>query len=164
MIVVSDTSPLNYLVLLNAADVLSRLFSDVYTAGEVVRELSHERAPAAVREWAKSPPGWLRVLTPSARLPDTARLDPGEADAISLAKELPADAVLMDERKGRRVAERHGLVVIGTLTVIELAAERELLELRPVLDALRRTSYRIPERFLQAALERDAARRAGRRE
>ena len=60
MIVVSDTSPLNYLVLLNAVDVLPRLFFDVYTAAEVVRELSHERAPAAVREWAESPPEWLR--------------------------------------------------------------------------------------------------------
>jgi len=161
VIVVSDTTPLNYLIVLKVVDVLPRLFVDVYTASEVVRELSHERAPAAVREWAQSPPAWLRVLTPSVRLPDTARLDPGEADAISLAKELPADAVLMDERRGRRVAERHGLVVIGTLTVIELAAERNLLELPPVLEGLRRTTYRIPERFLQAALERDAARRAG---
>lgn len=138
--------------------VLPRLFTDIYTAREVIRELEHERSPDAVRDWAKSPPDWLRVLTPSQRLPDTARLDPGEADAISLAKELPASAVLMDERKGRRVAERLGLLVIGTLAVIELAAERKLLELRPVLEALQATTCRLPEGFVQSALHRAAAK------
>jgi predicted nucleic acid-binding protein len=132
----------------------------VYTAPEVLRELRHERTPAAVQAWASSPPGWLRVLVPSKRLADTARLDPGEADAISLAKELTAAAVLIDERKGRRVAERLGLAVIGTLAVIELAAERKLLELRPVLDALQRTTCRIPDGFVEAALARAAARGA----
>jgi predicted nucleic acid-binding protein len=159
VIVVTDTSPLNYLVLVESVDVLPRLFSDVYTAPEVLRELRHERAHAAVQAWASSPPGWLRVLAPSTRLADTARLDPGEADAISLAKQLTA-AVLIDERKGRRVAERLGLVTVGTLAVIELAAERKLLELRPVLDALQRTSCRIPEGFVEAALARAAARGA----
>lgn len=158
MIVVTDTSPLNYLILVEAVHVMPRLFSDIYTAREVIRELEHERTPAAVRDWAKSPPDWLRVLSPSRRLPDTARLDPGEADAISLAKELPASALLMDERKGRRVAQGLGLVVIGTLAVIELAAERGLLELRPVLEALEGTTCRLPEGFVQAALDRAAAR------
>ena len=160
MIVVTDTSPLNYLILVGSVDVLPRLFSDVYTAPEVLRELTDPRAPPAVRAWAGSPPAWLRVLAPSTRLPDTARLDPGEADAISLAKELTAAAVLIDERKGRRVAERLGLVVVGTLAVIELAAERKLLELRPVLDALQKTTCRIPDGFIEAALARAAARGA----
>lgn len=140
--------------------MLPRLFSDVYTAPEVLRELTHQRAPPAVRAWASSPPDWLRVLAPSARLPDTARLDPGEADAISLAKELMSAAVLIDERKGRRVAERLGLVVVGTLAVIELAAEHKLLDLRPVLDALQHTSCRLPDGFVEAALARAAARGA----
>ena len=56
MIVVSDTSPLNYLILVDAVHVLPRLFTHVYTAAEVVREMGHDRAPAVVRDGLNSPP------------------------------------------------------------------------------------------------------------
>lgn len=88
MIVVADTSPLNYLVLVDAIDVLPRLFGQVYTPPEVIRELCDVRAPEPVRDWTQVPPSWLRVISPSKRLASTARLDAGEADAISLAKEI----------------------------------------------------------------------------
>ena len=51
-------------------------------------------------------------------------LDPGERDAIQLAKEEHADLLLMDERLGVRMALRRGLMVTGTLGVLVQAARR----------------------------------------
>ncbi len=159
MIVVSDTTPLNYLVLIEAVDVLPKMFKEVLAPAAVIRELSHPRTPAPVRSWAGQPPTWLNVLSPSLRLASTAKLDPGEADAISLAKEVGASAVLMDEKLGRSVAIAEGLVVVRTLALLELATERGLLELRPTFERLRKTMFRMDANLIHAALEREAARK-----
>jgi predicted nucleic acid-binding protein len=160
VIVVSDTTPINYLVLIKSIDVLPKLFDEVYTAREVIVELADPQAPAAVRRWAKSPPSWLKILTPTSRLPSTTRLDPGEADAISLAKQIGAQAVLMDENKGRKVAMDEGLIVVRTLTLLELAAEGNLISLEPILDRLRKTTFRIDATLLDEAIARDQARKS----
>ena len=159
MIVVSDTSPLNYLVLIHAVDVLPALFDEIHVPTLVIDELNRSRAPDVVKQWARSLPKWLRVSAPSSNITTSVRLDPGETQAIALAKELHAETVLIDERKGRRVAEEQGLNAVGTLTVLEFAAERKLLDLRPTLDLLRGTTFYITNEYINAALERDAARR-----
>jgi predicted nucleic acid-binding protein len=120
MIVVSDTTPLNYLILIEAADVLPALFGRVYAPKAVMLELSDPRSPQPVREWASSPPAWLTVQEPAqvdATLPK--KLHKGEVEAISLAQELGADWVLIDERKASREAEGRGLRVAGTLGILE---------------------------------------------
>jgi predicted nucleic acid-binding protein len=160
VIVVSDTTPLNYLVLINAVDVLPKLFKDVYTTHAVLEELSHPMAPEQVRQWAKSPPAWLKVADPVSRLPSTASLGPGEAAAISLAKERGIAEVLIDERQGTKVAHQEGLVPLPTLAVLERAAERKLLELDPAIEKLKSTNIRISKELFDAALARDALRRS----
>jgi predicted nucleic acid-binding protein len=65
MIVVSDTTPLNYLVHVDSVHLLPGLFVRVYTPSAVITELSHIRAPEAVRAWAASPPEWLKVQDPT---------------------------------------------------------------------------------------------------
>jgi predicted nucleic acid-binding protein len=128
VIVVSDTTPLNYLVLINAIDVLPKLFQQVYAPQTVLRELNHVKAPDAVRQWADSPPSWLKVVNPASRLPSTHRLGPGEADAISLAKENHIRDILMDERRGSKIAISEGLIPLPTLAILETAANRNLLD------------------------------------
>ena len=159
MIVVSDTSPLNYLVLINAIDVLPGLFEEIYIPPSVISELNQSKTPEVVREWAKSPPAWLTIIAPNSRLASTARLGNGEADALSLAKELGIGDILIDERRGRKIAEREGLTPLPTLAVLERAAAENLLELRPALEKLQRTNIRVPQERIHAALERDAARK-----
>jgi predicted nucleic acid-binding protein len=67
--------------------------------------------------------------------------------------------LLIDERKGRRVAKEHGLKPVGTLTVLEMAADRELVDLKTAFDALQRTTFHIGAAQINAALQRDAARK-----
>jgi predicted nucleic acid-binding protein len=159
VIVVSDTTPLNYLVLINAIDVLPKLFQRVYAPHAVLRELRSPKAPDAVRRWADSPPSWLNVVDPASRLPSTDRLDPGEADAISLAKENHILDILMDERRGSKIAIREGLFPLPTLAVLERAAERNLLDLRAALERLQLTTIRIPRQHIIAAIDREIARK-----
>ena len=161
MIVVSDTSPLNYLVLINAIDVLPTLFTEIYAPTQVIDELKRSRAPDVVKRWAHSLPPWLRVSTPSTTVVTSVRLDAGELEALALAKELRAELILIDERTGRRVAKELGLDAVGTLNVLEFAAERKLLDLKQILDALRSTTFYITDEYINAALERDAARKRG---
>jgi predicted nucleic acid-binding protein len=158
MIVVSDTSPLNYLVLIGAIDVLPRLFGEVHVPPAVMLELNHAKAPAAVKEWVQSPPDWLRQVSPTKGLPSDSPLDKGEAEAIALALELHAAAILIDEKRGRAIASAQGLATIGTITVLELAAERQLLDLATALAALRKTSFHTTDQLLDDVLQRHASR------
>src|SRR5438046_2908865 len=82
-----------------------------------------------------------------------------ETEAISLALELHADAVLMDERKGRITAESRGLIAVGTLNILEAADEAGLSDFYETLNKLRQTSFRVSEELAASFLERAAVRR-----
>jgi predicted nucleic acid-binding protein len=90
------------------------------------------------------------------RLP---RLGGGEQDAIELAEELHADFVLMDDEDGRIEAELRLITVIGTLGVLERAAERGLTDLPTVLAQLQATNFYVADDLIQEVLARDAARK-----
>lgn len=158
MIVVSDTSPLNYLLLVGAADVLPTMFNRVVAPPAVLAEMQHPAAPHIVRVWAASPPAWLEVIAPS-HLDETLNLGRGEQEAICLAQQLHADIVLIDERKALAVARRLGIPVAGTVAVLELAAQKQLIDLPVVVAQLRQTNFRCPADILDAMLRRDQQRR-----
>ena len=101
MIVVADASPLRYLVLIEAADILPALNGRVLTAPVVLEELSQPHTPEVVRQWAAARPGWLHIRIPSGTLAGLpATLGAGERAAIALAEELHADAPLIDDQAG----------------------------------------------------------------
>lgn len=148
MIVVSDTSPLNYLILTGYVHLLEALYGRVVIPRAVWDELRSPGAPAEVREWVDAIPDWAEVREPVGPLA-APNLDPGEREAISLALELRADLVLLDERRGRREAAGRGLAVTGTLGVLDAAARRGLIDLSEALTRLRRTSFRVRPNLLQ---------------
>lgn len=76
--------------------------------------------------------------------------DVGEREAIVLAEELGAEFLLMDEKKGRRIATDRKLTVIGTVGLIERAALRGLLDFRDALIALKATNF-----YIARTLEND---------
>jgi predicted nucleic acid-binding protein len=82
----------------------------------------------------------------------------GEVEAIALGLELKAAAVLMDDHKARLAAERKGLVVLGTLTLMENAAEQGLLDLNVAVATLRQTTFHIKPHLLDEALARHQQR------
>src|SRR5439155_25570522 len=113
MVVVADTSPINYLVLIAQIDLLGRLYTRILIPTAVLVELKHPLAPKPVRDWASNAPSWLEVLSPKGSL-TLAQLDLGENEAIALAIEMHAEVVLIDEQAGRQEAARRGLRVAGT--------------------------------------------------
>jgi predicted nucleic acid-binding protein len=160
-VVVSDTSPLHYLILCGAETALASLFSQVVIPPTVFRELQQPNTPPLVRQWASSLPPWAAVQAPKS-LNLLWNVDAGELEAICLAREINAAAVLMDDRAGRSAAVHCGLAVIGTIGLLEQAATRGLLELPQVMERLRQTNARLDPELIHAALERDKARKQAR--
>jgi len=146
MIVVADTTPINYLILIREIHLLEQLYGRIVLPSAVRDELLHPRAPEAVRAWITQPPAWVEILVPTV-IPDFApvKLDKGEREAIALALELSADAMIIDEMRGRREAERRGFTVIATLGVLEEAAGEGLVDLRLAVECLRRTSFYVSD-------------------
>jgi hypothetical protein len=103
VIVIADSSPLNYLMLIGEADLLYELYGRVLIPQAVLSELQHHRAPSVVAQWIEGRPAWLevrRVANPSKE--SIKELDLGESEAIALAEEYKPDVLLLiDEETGR---------------------------------------------------------------
>lgn len=127
MLVISDTSPLTALLLAGRESLLAQIFDRVVIPPAVESELLRAH---------RSLPAWIEIIAPLS-IPvsvSEAGLDVGETEAISLALELHPDAVLMDERLGRRLATAHGLNVTGLLGFLVLAKQRKFItEVAPVI-------------------------------
>jgi len=154
VIVVSDTSPINYLILLDIIDVLPELYETVIVPPEVMRELTAKKTPAVVREWIATPPDWLEARLNTGLIIDD-RIDPGECAAIALAIELKPDYFAVDDANARIIAREHNLEIVGTVGIIERAYQAGLLELKPTLDALLQTNFRISEHIIQQVIDRN---------
>jgi predicted nucleic acid-binding protein len=161
MLVVADTTPINYLVLIAQIDILAVLYTQVVIPSAVAAELQHPKAPAVVRAWIAGPPSWC-ALRQAQGQPDAALmpLGAGEREAIVLAEELGADAFLTDDLEGREEAMHRGLEVTGTLGILERAALRGLIDLPAVIAQLQATTFYGPPDIIAAMLARDAARKA----
>lgn len=145
MIVVADTSPLNYLIQIECVGLLHTLYGQIIVPRGVIAELGHAGAPGEVRAWIENIPGWIEIyhlsFTPD---PTLEHLDSGEREAIQISNELSADLLLIDERKGRLEARRRGLRTTGTLGVLLTASEVKLLNPEMAYRRLlRETTFRI---------------------
>ena len=159
MIVVADTTPLQYLILIQHAHILPALYGRVLVPPAVVDELTRDKTPAPVREWLTSRPDWLQVCAPRHVGRSSVPLGPGELEAIVLAEELKADALLIDDRDGRQEALRRQLNVLGTLRVLADASDHGLGDLRTMLDRLRRTNFRASNELFEWLLTRHEGQR-----
>ena len=154
MIVVSDTSPLNYLILIGQEDLLRKLFGRVIIPQAVFDELRATGASAKVRYWSQNPPVWVEIKETDL-IPDTALdvLHAGEREAITLAQELSADLLLVDDKQARLAAINLGIAITGTLGVLDRAAREGLIDLKAVIEELRKTNFHIAEDLIQKLLE-----------
>jgi predicted nucleic acid-binding protein len=155
VIVVADTSPLNYLVQIDCDFLLPALYRHVSVPPTVIAELSHSSAPQKVEAWTASLPGWIEVASlktePDARL---ALLDPGERDAIQLALERQATIVLIDEHRGRFEAQSRGLATVGTIGVLIAGQKFGLVDSTHAFERLTgQTTFRHTPQLRQSFLD-----------
>lgn len=152
MIVVADTSVLNYLIRMRQVELLPALYGRIVIAHAVRDEMLASKAPIEVRAWAQSFVNWIDVE--SAMLAESAlprRLGPGERETIQVALKLSAAEVLMDDRPGRLAAESVGLHVSGTLAVLLQAARAGLLDFESAIGELEKLGFRMSDELKAAA-------------
>jgi uncharacterized protein len=156
MIVVSDTSPLCNLALIDHLWLLESIYQTVIIPTIVAAEL---KAAENAKITAIPELDWIQSRTLSnpdlaTQLQHDKGLDAGEANAIALALELQADDLLIDERLGRREARQLGLAIIGILGILITAKQRSLIpQVQPIMDALmREAGFRISPQLYQQVL------------
>jgi predicted nucleic acid-binding protein len=152
MIVVADSGPLHYLILLGHVDLLQRFYGQVLVPDLVASELTMAGAPDIVRKWMANPPTWIDVRPVAAdaisRVTDD--LDLGERAAIALAETVAADLILIDEAAGRAEAKRRHLRVTGTLGVLRAGAERGVVDVFDLIERLGRTTFYLDETLVKS--------------
>ena len=162
-VVVADAGPLHYLILVDCAETLPKLFDRVLIPSAVREELSHHNTPAKVADWMRVSKPWLTTESVIRGQP-IAGLHKGEEEAIHLALQTKIPNILMDDTDGRLAARRRGLTVFGTIGILERAAELGLIDLAQAVGKLRQTNFFVSPELLNAALERDIERRKRQRE
>ena len=155
MIIVSNTSPINYLILIGHINLLPELFQQIIIPQAVYSELSDASAPSPVQTWIATPPDWLKIQ-PVSQPSDAilALLDPGERAAILLAQELNADLILLDDMKARRTATERGLAITGILGILDRAATMKLIDLPAAVQSLQNTSFWASDSLFQKLLDK----------
>ena len=161
MTIISDTTPLRYLIEIEKAYILESLFGKVIIPQAVFNDLQRPKTPQPVKEWIVKHPAWLEVRQADLSLyTPQKRIGAGECEAFALALELQADAVLLDDKGAMVEARRLGLMTIRTFDILERAAKENLLDLPETIDRIKRTSFRLPPaKIIDEILERDRQRK-----
>lgn len=157
MIVVSNTTPLIGLAVIQRFDLLSHLFGKIHIAQAVYDEaVTHGREEGGAKREV-STANWIeRHTIQDASIVNALldELDLGEAETIALAQQLNANWVLMDERKGRRKLSQLGLPKIGTVGILLKAKQVGLLSvIRPDIEQLRQQGFSISQTVIDAVLQ-----------
>jgi predicted nucleic acid-binding protein len=154
MLVIADTSPLIGLLKIGHVDVLPRLYGSVVIPPQVAAELASRKRPPEVQAFIAAAPPWLSTRSP-AKVEEIEGIDLGERAAISLARELKADLLLIDESKGREAAIARHIRTARTAAVLFDAANAGVLpDLKEAFDKLKATNFRVPATVLDELLKR----------
>lgn len=136
MLIVSDSSPITNLIQIDLRDILKTLYGEIIIPRQVYWELGNyenQQKELDSRPWIK-----VKKVTDSKEVQVLMKtLDSGEAEAIVLSQELKADVLLMDEKKGRLIAQKMGLKVVGLIGILVHAKRTgHIKALEPVLNDL----------------------------
>jgi uncharacterized protein len=155
MIVVSDTSPISNLLLINRLDILQKVFGEIIIPEAVYNEvLALKSFDRNIVDFENA--AWIKrvaVTDLNIYYGLKSKLDDGEAQAITLAQELHPDFLLIDEKKGRAVALELGIKIIGLVGVLVKAKREKHIEfLKPILDDLMEIEFWINEKLYKEVL------------
>ncbi len=161
-VVVADTGPLIILAGINQLSLLPDMYGSVVIPEAVYAELrlgsSHRETEILAQGLHQE---WLQVIpvddSKKSTLQELQRIvDPGEAEAILLGETLNCRFLLIDDRKGRIVAAKRGLNIVGVAGILLAAKQRQRIEaVCPLIREMRKIGYR-----LSPALCREIARLA----
>ena len=158
MLVVSNTSPILNLAIIGQLALIRQQFRQVQIPLAVLSELKVlEDRPGSKEILAAVDTGWIEVQEVSSQLSVQLLqqvLDQGESEAITLAIDLKADRILLDERDGRKIAKSLGLKVTGVLGILLRAKqEGDLSSFPDAINALIKTAgFRISPELLAKVL------------
>jgi predicted nucleic acid-binding protein len=157
--VVSDSSPLITLARIQCFHFLPKLYRKIYISTEVHREVVIDGAgmpgadQVARADWIE-----VKAVRDTAGLAAaTAKtgLGAGEVSAVFLARELPADLLLIDDWTARRYAQADGLPIVGCIGILEeLYEQGELGDLRTAYRQLIQHKARVNLQVLQHSLRK----------
>ena len=142
--IISDTSCLILLNKIGELQLLQKLYGKIITT-QIVAD-----------EFVSHLPDWISIQNPSdtkIQVVLNAALDKGEASALALALEQEDCLLIIDELKWRKLAQQLGLTITGTLGVLAQAKQQGYIPmLKPLLDKVKRTDFRLSERLIQETL------------
>jgi predicted nucleic acid-binding protein len=144
--IISDSTTLIILFDLNRMELLSNLFPKIIIPSAVYEEITVKK-PLVL-------PEFIVVQQPTeCEMLETLKLvlDLGESEAIALALELDTKLII-DEKKGRKIAIKQGLKIIGLLGIVYLNIKKEFIsidEARKFLDDALSHGYRISEKLIE---------------
>lgn len=159
MIVISDTTPIVSLIKISRIDLLEKLFGEVCIPEAVFRELTTNTIFESEAEVVQNSP-FLKTIPVKNRksleiLQAASGLDDGESEAIILADELKSDILVIDERKGRKVAQKLGITITGTIGILIQAHDEKIIsteDIKIYLEQLRNSNIRLSDSLIQEAL------------
>ncbi|WP_392531253.1 DUF3368 domain-containing protein [Nostoc sp. C117] len=160
MTVVCNATPLINFAAINRLDILGAVFGQIVIPQAVYEKTTFTGFPGSEFVLQAIASEWLQVRSISSiELNIPPELDKGEREAITLAIETGETRILLDEREARQVAQSLGLQVIGTLGILLLSKNKNIItQVKPLLDAMINTtqywvSRSLYEKVLQQAGE-----------
>lgn len=144
-VVIADTSCLIILHKISEIDLLRKVYDQVFITPEVAEEFNH------------SLPVWIQVVQDFDKQYQALlelEIDKGEASSIALALKVGKVTLILDDLKGRKVAEKLGLVYTGTFGVIAKAKIEGVIDsVKPIIAKIRSTNFRISEKVIAETLK-----------
>lgn len=155
MVVISDTTAITNLYQVKLLLIMKELYGQVIVPQGVYEELSKLSSQKRVIDQSE----WIsiqKVENESFLKELLKELDQGEAEAITLAIETKSDLLVIDEQKGRSVARRYGLRIIGVLGILINAKKRGIISrVKPYMDELReKAGFHVSEKLYKEILKR----------
>ncbi|MGI0479734.1 DUF3368 domain-containing protein [Geminocystis sp. CENA526] len=149
MIIIADTSPLCYLIIIDCINILPELYGKIIIPEVVYQELTNQCSPKKVREYLKNKPEWLVIKNHQEKIDlELDKLDKGEKSAIILAEEVKADLIILDEKLARKVAKNRNLKIIGLLGILYDGCLAGLIEVNKFKE-LEKTNFFISPKLLE---------------
>ena len=152
MIIVSDTSSISNLLQIGLIDILHTLYGEITITPAVRRELY--ALPEQEKQIEQI--GWIKVQAPLDQkmvVELLKELDLGEAESIALAVEEKAKYLIIDEYKGRAIADAYGVKIVGILGVLIQAKQQGVISsVKPSIEKLIEIGFRLDKKLIAKVL------------